>query len=114
MKNPRFAEAGVLHFPENLLGLLVPVQIKTNGDCIVWIDRCIALLNVFNHAVFVDDKGRSARPFELQTVLRSFLQYSIPLHHGCVHVAEQRESNADLFGKGIVGSRTVPADSNDD
>lgn len=98
------------NFPE----LLVLVQVETDSDGIVRIDRGAALLNVFNHALFIDHKGRSSSPLELQAVLGRLLQDPVALHHGRVHIAQQREGDADLLGKRVVGSRTIPADSDDD
>lgn len=89
------------------------MQIETYADGTIGVDRGGSLLNVANHAFFVDHEGGPASPFKLLSGHRGLLQDAVLFHDCAVHIAQQWESDANLFCESVVGSRAVFADTED-
>ena len=62
-----------------------------------WIDRYVALVDVLNNPVLIDNERRAI------SVASLFVEDSIILHHGAFEIAEKRESDAILFAELAVG-----------
>ena len=93
------------------LSAVLFVQACADGHCIFRIDGCRIEIDVFDHAVLVDHKCCAPGEFHLFATHGKILHDAILLQHLAIHVAQQRESNANLLGKRSVGGRTVYADS---
>ena len=89
-----------------LRGVLL-VQGGAHGESRVGIDGAVAGVDQLNDALLVDDDVGAQSPivgFFLDVVA---FQDAVGLQHLAVHVAEEREGDADLFGEGGVGSGTI-------
>ena len=90
-------------------GLLVELQ--ADIDRVVWINGAGVEFDVLNFSVFVNDEGCAARPLVFVSAHRVFLQNPVSGEDLVIHVAQEREGDADLLGEGRVGGRAVDADS---
>jgi hypothetical protein len=98
---------------EILLGGLFFVQVGADGESVVRIDCGIALFDVLDDAVFVDDDVGALRPlvgFALHVVA---LEDAVGRQHLFVHVAEQGKLDIDLFREGGVGRGRIHTDAED-
>jgi len=90
------------------------MQPCADGHGAVWIHGAIALFDVLNFPLFVHDYRGALRPLEFVALDVIGLQNLIRREDSLVHVAEERERNANLLCKSGVGCGTVYADSEDD
>jgi hypothetical protein len=87
------------------------VQGGAHGKGGVGIDGTVAFVDQLDDALLVDDDVGAQSPlvgFVLDVVA---FEDAVGLEHLAVHVAKEREGDADLFGEGGVGSRTIERDS---
>jgi hypothetical protein len=87
------------------------VQGCTHGQSGVGIDGAVALFDELDDALLVDDDVGAQSPlvgFVLHVVT---LQDAVGLEHLAVHVAEEREVDANLLGEGSVGGGTIQTNS---
>ena len=92
-----------------LFGGLLFVQIGADRQGVVGIDCGVALFDVLDDAVFVDDDVGALRPlvgFGLHVVS---LEDAVGAEHLFIHVAEQRKLDIDLLGERGVGCWTIHA-----
>jgi hypothetical protein len=69
------------------------------------VKRFFVPVNVLNDAVFIDDEGGPVG----ETVF--LIQDSVLLRDGPLEITQQREGEAILLGKNLVGRRTINADA---
>jgi len=87
------------------------VQSRAHGQGGVGINGAVAFLNKLDDTLLVDDDVGAQGPligFILHVVA---LEDAVGFEHLAVHVAEEREANADLLGEGGVGGRTIQTNS---
>jgi hypothetical protein len=79
------------------------VEVGADGESVVRIDRGVALFDVLDDAVLVDDDVGALRPlvsFALHVVA---FKDAVGRQHLLVHIAEQGKLDADLLGEGGIG-----------
>jgi hypothetical protein len=76
-----------------------------NLICAGRIDGRPALLDMLDDAVFIDDESSASGKASL------FVKYAVVFRGFAFEIAEQREGDAYLRGKGFVGGEAVNADS---
>jgi hypothetical protein len=87
------------------------VQCGAHGQGGVGIDGAVTGIDQLDDALLVDDDVGAQSPlvgFLLDVVA---LEDAVSLEHLAVHVAEEREGDADLLGESGVGSGTIERDS---
>jgi hypothetical protein len=89
------------------------VQRCAQGEGGVGIDGAVALLDELDDSLLVDDDVGAKGPLIGIVFDVVALQDAIGFEHFAVHVAEQREGQADLLGEDGVGRRAVHADAKD-
>ena len=97
----------------NLFSDVLFVQSGAHGQGSVGIDGTITFLDKLNDALLIDDDVSPQGPFIGFIVLVVLLEDAVGLEHLAVHVAKERKSDADLFGKCGVGSGTIYTDTED-
>ena len=85
------------------------MQVGANRKRAIGIHGAVAFLYVLNNALLVDHDVGALRPliglfFDVVT-----LQNAVGGEHLVAHIAEQRKLDANLFGEGGVGGRTIHA-----
>ena len=65
------------------------------------IDRDVSFVDVLNDAVFIDQEGGAIAKALL------FVEDAVILHDGAFEIAEERESDSELFGEFFVGGNAV-------
>ena len=109
----RSASPDTQYFSISLTSVLF-VQPRADGHGAVWIYGAVALFNMLNFSIFVHDYRGPLRPLEFVALDVIGLQNLIRREDSLVHVAEERERNANLLSKSGVGCGTVYANSEDD
>jgi hypothetical protein len=87
------------------------VEPGANGYGGIRIHRAVALLHVLNDSAFIHNDCGAVRPLVVIALLIVLAQNSIGGENLPVHIAEERERDADGFCKGGVGGGTVNTDS---
>ena len=87
------------------------MQGGAHGESRVGIDGGVAFLDKLDDALLVNDDVGSQSPLIGFIVLVVTLEDAVGLEHLAVHVAEEREGDADLLGEGGVGSGAIDADA---
>jgi hypothetical protein len=87
------------------------VEFCTDGEGVVGIDSAVALLDVLDDAILVNDDIGALGPLIGLALNVAGFQNPVGGQHFFVHVAEQWEFDADLFGKGGVGRGRIDADA---
>ncbi len=77
----------------------------------VGVDGAVAFFDVADDAFFIDDDVSALGPLVGLVLHVIALQDAVGREHLVVHVAEEREVDADLFGEGGVGCGTVHANA---
>src|SRR5258708_844942 len=100
---------------EELLSGTLLVQGGAHGKGSVGIDGVIAFFDKLDDALLVDDDVGAQSPLVAFVILCRVVGFedAVRLEHLAVHVAEEREGNADLLGEGGVGGGTIHADAED-
>ena len=83
------------------------MQRGAHGQGGVGINGAVAFVNQLDDALLVDDDVSAQSPlvrFILDVVA---LEDAVGLEHFAIHVAEEREGDADLLGECGVGSGTI-------
>ncbi len=91
------------------------MQGGAHGQGGVGIDGVITFFDKLDDALLVDDDVGTQSPLVAFVILCGVVGFedSVRLEHLAVHVAEEREGNADLLGEGGVGGGTIHADAED-
>jgi hypothetical protein len=91
------------------------VQGGAHGQGGVGIDGAIALFDKLDDALFVDDDVGAQGPFVAFVILCRVVGFedAVGLEHLAVHVAEEREGDADLLGESGVGRGTIHTNTED-
>ncbi len=89
------------------------MQGGAHGEGGVGIDGVIALFDELDDALLVDNDVGAQGPLVGFVILCRVVAFedAVGLEHLAVHVAEEREGDADLLGKGGVGSGAIYTDS---
>jgi len=87
------------------------VETRADGHGIVRIDGARVEFDVLDFSFLVNHEGGPPRPFEFIHLHVVLLEDPVLRQDFPVHVAEQREGDADLLGKGVVRGGTIDADS---
>lgn len=87
------------------------MEFQAHVDGIVGVDRAGVEFDVLNFSFLVDHERCTARPLVLIAIHGVLLENSIRGEDFAVHIAEEREGNANLFGKSGVGGRAVDANA---
>jgi hypothetical protein len=87
------------------------VEGGTHGQSGVGIDGAVAFFNELDDALLVDDDVGAQSPLVSFIVFVVAFEDAVGLEHLAVHVAEEREGDADLLGEGGVGSGAIHADA---
>jgi hypothetical protein len=87
------------------------VQGGAHGEGGVGIDGAVAFIDQLDDALLVDDDVGAESPFVGFVLDVVALEDAVGLEHFAIHIAEEREGDADLFGKSGVGSGTIERDS---
>src|ERR1700735_1977188 len=90
------------------------VQAGADGDGAVGVHGAVALLDVLDLPFFVDDDGGSLGPLKFSALHVVGLQDLVRGEDFFVHVAEEREGDANLLCESGVCGGTVDADTEDD
>ena len=91
---------------------LVKAEASVHGR--VWVNRAIVEIDVLNLALLIDDESGTPRPFVVIAAHRILSQNPVRSERLAIHIAEEREGDADLLGKCGIGRRTVNADAEND
>jgi hypothetical protein len=89
------------------------VQSGAHGKGGVGIDGAVAFINQLDDALLVDDDVCAQGPFVGFVILVVAFEDAVGLEHLAVHIAEEREGDADLLGEGGIGSGTIHTDAED-
>ena len=89
------------------------MQGGADGEGRVGIDGAVAFVDQLDDALLVDDDVGAKGPLVGLVLNVVPFQDAVGLEHPAVHIAEEREGDADLFGEGGVGGGTVHADAED-
>jgi hypothetical protein len=89
------------------------VQRSAHGQSGVGIDGAVTFVNQLDDALLVDDNIGAQSPLESLVVLVIAFENAVGLEHLVIHIAEEREGNADLLGEGGVGSGAIHTDTED-
>ncbi len=89
------------------------MQGGAHGEGGVGIDGVIALFDELDDALLVYDDVGAQSPLVAFAILCGVVAFedAVGLEHLAVHVAEERESDADLLGEGGIGSGAIYADA---
>jgi hypothetical protein len=83
------------------------VKVGADVDRVCRVDGAVAFLYVLDLALLVDDEGGAIGKLKL------VIQDAVLLRDLARHVAEERKFDANFFGEGGVGGRSVNADAKD-
>jgi hypothetical protein len=89
------------------------VQSSAHGQSGVGIDRAVAFVDQLDDALLVDDNVGAQGPLVRFVVFVVAFEDAVGLEHLAVHVAEEREGDADLLGECGVGSGAIHTDTED-
>ena len=92
-----------------LVGGLFFVQVGADRESRVRVNRAIALLDVLDDAVLIDDDVGALRPLVSLVFLVVVLQNAVGSEHFLIHIAQQRELYIDLLGEGGVRGWAIHA-----
>ncbi len=89
------------------------MQGGAHGEGGVGIDGVIALFDELDDALLVYDDVGAQSPLVAFAILSRIvaLKDAVGLEHLAIHVAEERESDANLLGEGRVGRGAIYADA---
>ncbi len=87
------------------------MQGGAHGEGGVGIDGAVALFDKLDDALLVDDDVGAQSPLIGLILFVIALEDAVGLEHLAVHVAEEREGDADLFGERGVGRGTIHTNS---
>ena len=73
----------------------------------VGVDGAVAFVNQLDDSLFVDDDVSAQSPLVRFILNVVALEDAVGLEHFAIHVAEEREGNANLFCERSVGSGTI-------
>src|SRR4029077_2527623 len=96
-----------------LLDRFLLVQGGAHGQGGIGVDGAVALFDKLDDSLLVDNDVGAQGPLEGLVVDVIPLQDAVGFEHLFVHVAEERELDASLFGERGVGRRTIQANSKD-
>lgn len=87
------------------------MEVDADGLRVVGVDGAVAFLDVTDDSLFVDDDVGPLRPLEFLALNIIGFQNAVSGEHFVIHIAEEREADADLLGEGGVGGRTIDANA---
>jgi hypothetical protein len=96
-----------------LVGRRLLVESGAKGESGIGIDGVVAFVDQANDALLVDDDVGAKSPLIVFVLDAVGFQDAVGSEHFAVHVAEEREMEAVLFGESGVGSRAVETDAED-
>jgi hypothetical protein len=89
------------------------VQRGAHGEGGIGIDGAVAFVDQLDDSLLVDDDVGAQSPFVGFVIFVVAFEDAVGLEHLAVHVAEEREGNADLLGEGSIGRRAIHTDAED-
>src|SRR2546426_112496 len=107
LNRSRGGRTGVLQKRTRLFGGAFFVQGGADSEGRVGIDGAVAFVDQLDDALLVDDDVGAKGPLVGLVLNVVPFQDAVGLEHPAVHIAEERESDTDLFGEGGVGGGTV-------
>jgi len=96
-----------------LLDRFLLVQGGAHGEGGIGVYRAFVRFHELDDAVLVNDDVRATSPLEGFIILVVTLEDPVGLEHLAVHIAEEREGDANLLGEGGVGGGTINTDTED-
>src|SRR6266446_3134632 len=105
---------GSMRMNSRTRGELFLRKFRAKSDGIVWIDGAGLFFHRLDHTFFVDDESGALRPIIFFFLDVVHFQDAVLFQHLAVHVAEQREGDADFLRESVVGGGTVNADAEND
>ncbi len=87
------------------------MQGSAHGESRVGVDGAVALFDKLDDALLVDNDVGAQSPLVGLILNVVALEDAVGLEHLTVHIAEEREGNADLLGERGVGGGTIYTNS---